>query len=124
MAGKIFRNGVAYGDGGSAIPDAVLQVKIGDKYYTPENGVVELPAVTQSGTLTLTVNGWSSNEQTVTYAHDTSKRNVIDVDPASIEEWASCGVLAISETATGITFKCSTVPENALSFKITSMGVN
>ena len=79
--------------------------------------------ITQSSTLTLTVNGWSSNQQTVTYAHNTAKRNVIDVDPASIKEWASCGVYAISETATGITFKCSTVPENALNFKVTSMGV-
>ncbi len=80
--------------------------------------------ITQSGVLSLTVNGWSNNSQTVTFAHDTSKRNVIDVDPASVEEWASCGVMAISETATGITFKCSAVPENALSFKVTSMGVN
>ena len=79
--------------------------------------------IIQSNTLTLTVAGWSSNQQTVTYAHDTSKRNVIDVDPASVEEWASCGVMAISETATGVTFKCSTVPENALSFKVTSMKV-
>ncbi len=80
--------------------------------------------ITQSNSLTLTVADWSSNQQTVTYAHDTSKRNVIDVDPASVEEWASCGVMAISETATGITFKCSTVPENALTFRVTSMGVN
>ena len=80
--------------------------------------------ITQSAPLTLTVADWSSNQQTVTYAHDTSKRNVIDVDPASVEEWAICGVLAISETATGITFKCSTVPENALTFRVTSMEVN
>lgn len=80
--------------------------------------------ITQSDTLTLTTAGWSNNAQVIAYAHDTSKRNVIDVAPASVEEWASCGVMAISETATGITFKCSTVPENALSFKVTSMGVN
>ncbi len=80
--------------------------------------------ITQSDTLTLTVAGWSSNTQTVTYAHDTSKRNVIDVDPASVEEWASCGVLAISDTAAGITFKCKTVPTNALTFRVTSMGVS
>lgn len=79
--------------------------------------------ITQSDTLTLTVAGWSSNQQTVTYAHDVSKRNVIDVDPASVEEWASCGVLATAETATSITFTCKTVPENALTFRVTSMGV-
>ena len=80
--------------------------------------------ITQSDTLTLTVADWSSNQQTVSYAHDTAKRNVIDVDPASVEEWANCGVLATAETASGITFTCKTVPENALNFRVTSMGVN
>ena len=79
--------------------------------------------ITQSGTLTLTVAGWSNNAQTVTYAHDTAKRNVIDVDLASVEEWANCGVLATAETASGITFSCKAVPENALNFRVTSMGV-
>ncbi len=79
--------------------------------------------ITQSNTLTLTVAGWSNNAQTITYAHDTAKRNVIDVDPSSIEEWASCGVLATAETATSITFTCKTVPESALTFRVTSMGV-
>lgn len=80
--------------------------------------------ITQSNTLTLTTAGWSSNQQTVTYAHDTSKRNVIDVDFASVEEWAGCGILATAETATSITFTCKTVPTNALNFRVTSMGVN
>ena len=79
--------------------------------------------ITQSETLTLTTSGWSNNEQTIAYAHDTAKRNVIDVDPASVEEWTSCGVLATAETATNITFTCKTVPENALTFRVTSMGV-
>lgn len=79
--------------------------------------------ITQSDTLTLTTVGWNNNAQTVTYAHDTAKRNVIDVDPASVEEWASCGILATAETATSITFTCKTVPTNALNFKVTSMGV-
>ena len=80
--------------------------------------------ITQSATLTLTTAGWANNAQTITYAHDTAKRNVIDVEPSSIEEWANCGVLATSETASGITFSCKTVPENALNFRVTSMGVN
>jgi hypothetical protein len=80
--------------------------------------------ITQSGTLTLIIADWSSNQQTVTYAHDTSKRNVIDVDPVSVEEWANCGVLATAETATSITFSCKTMPTNALNFRVTSMGVN
>lgn len=79
--------------------------------------------ITQSGTLTLTVAGWTNNTQTVTYAHDTAKRNVIDVDPSSVEEWANCGILATAETASGITFTCKTVPTNALTFRVTSMEV-
>ena len=79
--------------------------------------------ITQSDTLTLTTAGWSNNAQTVSYAHDTAKRNVIDVEPSSVEEWANCGVLATEETATTITFTCKTVPENALTFRVTSMGV-
>lgn len=79
--------------------------------------------ITQSDTLTLTTAGWSNNAQTVTFAHDTAKRNVIDVDPTSVEEWANCGILATAETASGITFSCKTTPTNALSFKVTSMEV-
>ena len=80
--------------------------------------------ITQSDTLTLTTSGWTNNAQTIAYSHDTAKRNVIDVDPSSVEEWANCGILATAETASGITFTCKTVPENALTFKVTSMGVN
>lgn len=79
--------------------------------------------ITQSNTLTLTVASWSNNAQTITYAHDTAKRNVIDVDPASVKEWASCGVLATAETASTITFECDTVPTSDLSFRVTSMEV-
>lgn len=80
--------------------------------------------ITQSDTLTLTVAGWSNNAQVIAFAHDTAKRNVIDVDPSSVEEWASCGILATAETASGITFTCKTVPENTLTFRVTSMEVN
>ena len=79
--------------------------------------------ITVSPALSLTVAGWSNNAQTVTFSHDTAKRNVIDVDPASVEEWAACGVLATAETATTITFTCKTTPTNALTFRVTSMGV-
>lgn len=80
--------------------------------------------ITQSDTLTLTMAAWDNNAQTIAYTHDTAKRSVIDVDPSSIEEWASCGILATAETASGITFTCKTVPTNALTFRVTSMGVN
>lgn len=81
--------------------------------------------ITVSPLLTLSVAGWNSTtlQQTVTFVHDATKRNVIDVDPASVEEWAACGIIARYETASNITFTCKSIPENALSFKVTSMGV-
>ena len=74
--------------------------------------------------LTLTAADWVDNSQTVECAIDTSKRNVIDVLTESIAAWTSAGVLGISETETGLTFQCSSVPTADLYFRITSMEVN
>lgn len=84
-----------------------------------------IPVISQSATLTLTVNGWDSTtlQQTVTFAHDTTKRNVIDITVSEIEDWADYGVLAVSETASGITFKCEEIPESELTFTVCSMSV-
>lgn len=84
-----------------------------------------IPVISQSATLTLTVNGWDSTtlQQTVTYAHDTSKRNVIDITVSELEDWAACGVVATGETASGISFKCEEIPESALTFTVCSMSV-
>lgn len=81
--------------------------------------------ITQSATLTLTVAGWDSTlkTQTVTFAHDTSKRNVIDITVSELEDWAACGVVATGETASGISFKCEEIPESALTFTVCSMSV-
>jgi hypothetical protein len=78
---------------------------------------------TRSPLLTLTASGWANNTQTVTYAHDTAKRNSIDVELASIKAWTAAGILATAETATSITFECDTVPTADLSFRVTSMEV-
>jgi hypothetical protein len=78
---------------------------------------------TRSPLLTLTASGWTNNAQTVTFAHDVSKRNSIDVEPASIKAWTAAGILATSETASTITFECDTVPTADLSFRVTSMEV-
>ena len=80
--------------------------------------------ITVSSTLTLAANAWSNNMQTVTFAHDTTKRNVIDITPSEVPEWSAAGVYASSETSAGITFTCATVPETALTFKVTCMEVN
>ena len=79
--------------------------------------------ITQSNTLTLTTSGWTNNAQTITYEHDTGKRNTIDVEPASIKAWTAAGILATAETASTITFECDTVPTTDLSFRVTSMEV-
>lgn len=79
-----------------------------------------------TGLITLTAAAWDStaNTQTISVTIDTANRNEIDVDPASIEEWANCGVIATSESSTDITFKCKTIPTNDLIFRVISSEVN
>lgn len=86
----------------------------------------ETVQITTSPLLTLTVAGWDSQtkQQTVTFAHDTAKRNEIDITLSELSDWADCGVIPVSETATGITFECETIPEDALTFKVVSMEVS
>lgn len=80
-------------------------------------------SATVSQTLTLTSSGWNNKSQTVSFTHDTSKRNCIDITPSEVPKWAEYGVYAVSETASGITFNCLTTPSEALTFKVTSMEV-
>lgn len=95
-----------------------------EAYANTANGqAISDMQTTVSPLLTLSASGWSNNAQTVTYAHNTSKRNVIDVEPASIKAWTAAGILATSETTSTITFECDTVPTADLSFRVTSMEV-
>lgn len=82
-------------------------------------------AITITPTLTLTVAGWdtTTKQQTVLTTIDTTKRNVIDITVGELPTWSECNVYAISESATGVTFQCDTIPSDALTFKITSMEV-
>jgi hypothetical protein len=84
------------------------------------------PLITTSPLLMLTAAGWDSTtkQQTVTFAHDTSRRNVIDITIGENAAWDAAGVYAVSETAAGITFECSEMPETALTFRVTSMEVS
>lgn len=82
------------------------------------------PTPTGSALLTLTDTNWVNNSQTIQYNHDTTKRNIIDVDPSSIEEWSAAGVYALSETSTSITFVCTNVPAEDLDFRVISEVVN
>lgn len=97
-----------------------------NKLATASDVAAKQAQITQSSLLTLTVAGWDSTtlQQTVTFAHDTTKWNVIDITLGEVQAWADCGVIAISETAAGITFQCDTVPDTALTFRVTSMEVS
>lgn len=76
--------------------------------------------------LTLPVTGWNSTtlQQSVDFPHDITKRNVIDITIGETTTWGKYGVVAISETASGITFECEEIPETALTFRVTSMEVS
>lgn len=82
---------------------------------------------TYTGTsiLTLSASGWNEDKtQTVELTVDTAKRNVIDVEAESVENWAACGVYATTETPNSITFKCSKIPSTDLHFRVVSVEVN
>jgi len=78
-----------------------------------------------SNLLTLNANGWDSNTKTqkVTFELDTAKYNIIDITITELESWAAYKVSPITESSTGITFSCETIPTNNLTFKVVSMNV-
>ena len=79
--------------------------------------------VSTSYLLTLTASGWDSEtkQQTVEYELNTDNRNVVDITVGELPLWSTYNVYAVSETATGITFQCDSIPEEDLTFRITSM---
>jgi len=77
-----------------------------------------------SDILTLVSSNWNNNSQTITYEHNINDRNVIDITPSELKKWSSHGVIAISETSTSITFQCTTVPEEDLTFKVSSFTIS
>ena len=92
---------------------SVAQATAGTDYALPANGV----------TVTLGVAAWTGAEapfqQTVSVegATDTNVK-VVSPAPASVDEYASCGVKATTEGAGTITFACATIPENALTVNV------
>ena len=78
-------------------------------------------------TVTLGVAAWTGAEapfqQTVSVegATDTNVK-VVSPAPASIDEYASCGVKATTEGVGTITFACTTVPDNALTVNVVILG--
>ena len=108
----------------NAQANIIETITVNGSALTPINKSVDISVpvdiLTVSGELTLTASGWSDNTQTVSANVDTSRRNVIDVTPSSLASWNSCGVYASSESSTGITFKCDSVPSVDLTFNISS----
>ena len=78
-------------------------------------------------TVTLGVAAWTGAEapfqQTVSVEGATATNiKVISPAPASIDEYASCGVKATAEGTDTITFACATVPKNALTVNVVILG--
>ena len=78
-------------------------------------------------TVTLGVAAWTGAEapfqQTVSVSGATETNvKVISPAPASVDEYASCGVKATTEGAGAITFACTTVPENDLTVNVLIVG--
>lgn len=92
---------------------SVVVATAGTDYALPANSV----------TVTLTAAGWVDNTQTVSVSGATDTNiKVISPAPASIDEYASCGVKAAAEGAGTITFACTTVPENDLIINVAILG--
>lgn len=82
----------------------------------------------KSALLTLTIGGWASNKQKVSVTLDTSKLNtivpVLGTNGANVMAWANAGVNAILEESNGITFQCTTVPSQNLTFYVISESIS
>lgn len=66
-------------------------------------------------TVTLVVNDWSSNTQTVTVQGITSSNTILIAPaPSSNSDYVSAGILCVSQSTNSLTFSCQTVPTNAI----------
>ena len=92
---------------------SVVVATAGTDYALPANSV----------TVILTAAGWVDNTQTVSVSGVTDINvKVVSPAPASVDEYASCGVKATAEGAGAITFACITVPENDLIVNVAILG--
>lgn len=104
--------------------DSALQTNIDNEATTRASEDTRLTPK-KSSVLTLTTSGWdSSNQQKVSTTIDTTKLNTIipelGTNGANSLAWANCGINAIKEESTGITFSCSIKPTSNLTFVIIS----
>lgn len=98
--------------------------------YLDTSGVSSLWAKIKSkfaqkntGTVTLTSTGWSSNIQTVSVGGMTTTATVVvSPDPTSASVYSQCGVLCTGQASGTLTFKCTTTPTTNLTVNIVNMG--
>lgn len=101
--------------------------KLGGKAASEYQPAGTYAAPAKAKIVSLTIANWTGTEapfqQTVSIegATDTNIK-VISPAPASIDEYASCGVKATTEGTGTITFACAVVPENALTVNVLIMG--
>lgn len=89
-------------------------------------GVIKSNAgVPEATRVVIPMTGW--NTQTHIYKAEftvnTNNRNIIDVDPSSMDDWVNNRVYAIAEYADGIEFYCQTIPEHDIVLYVISMYV-
>lgn len=123
-------NGIANNANNYVLPTADIDVLGGVKVdgisITINNGVIKANAGAPEATeFTINVSAW--NPQTkickIDLDIDTSKRNMIEVNPASLDDWVNSRVRAIQEDSTGITFSCANIPSSNLTGVVISMTV-
>lgn len=101
--------------------------KLGGKAASEYQPAGTYAAPAKAKIVSLAIANWTGTEapfqQTVSIegATDTNIK-VISPAPASIDEYASCGVKATAEGTGTITFVCAAVPENALTVNVVILG--
>lgn len=119
---KITAQGLLKGLGDGSVAAAAAGVD----YQAPiPAGTYATPSIAK--TASLAVASWTGTEapfqQTVSIEGVTDTNiKVISPAPASIDEYASCGVKATAEGTGTITFACAVVPENALTINVVILG--
>lgn len=101
--------------------------KLGGKAASEYQPAGTYAAPAEAKIVSLVIANWTGTEapfqQTVSIEGVTDTNiKVISPAPASIDEYASCGVKAITEGTGTITFACAVVPENALTVNVVILG--
>ena len=100
---------------------------LGDGSVAAAEAGVDYATPAAAKTASLAVAAWTGAEapfQQTVFVEGATATNikVISPAPASVDEYASCGVKAAAEGAGTITFACITVPENALTVNVVILG--